>query len=262
MKIFIYIKPFILLPIRLTAVILCVILGFLTQILIFFWIKPYLKRSIIALWSRLVLAAFGIKLVTNSFKISTYKSADFTKNQTALYVSNHISWLDILVIQSVAPVVFVAKSEIKSWPILGWLVTMADTCFINRSRRSALLKVHSTLTTYLQAGQSICIFPEGTTSNGQQILPFHASLFQAAIDAGVVVQPIYLNYSHSAAAYIDNISLLASVCSVLLAPKLQVTLVKSAILPTALQTRQHLATEAHQQVVNEYAKQISNDVPN
>jgi 1-acyl-sn-glycerol-3-phosphate acyltransferase len=114
----------------------------------------------------------------------------------------------------------------------------------------------------LQAGQSICIFPEGTTSNGQQILPFHASLFQAAIDAGVVVQPIYLNYSHSAAAYIDNISLLASVCSVLLAPKLQVTLVKSAILPTALQTRQHLATEAHQQVVNEYAKQISNDVPN
>ncbi len=267
MKILIYIKQFILLPIRLTAIILYVILGFLTQILVFFWIKPYLKRSIIALWSRLVLFAFGIKLQADSFKKSTYKSIYFTKNEVtkaepALYVSNHISWLDILVIQSVAPVVFVAKIEIKSWPILGWLVTMADTCFINRSRRSTLLKVHSTLTTYLQAGQSICIFPEGKTTNGQQILPFHASLFQAAIDAGVVVQPIYLNYSHSAAAYVDNISLLASVYSVLLAPNLQITAVKLPVLPTILQTRQCLAIEAHQQVAGEYARYVTNYIPN
>ncbi|MEN9911743.1 MAG: hypothetical protein RI956_187 [Pseudomonadota bacterium] len=216
---------------------------------------------IIALWSRLVLAAFGIKLVTDFSKTNLIKNeaikAKKIKAETALYVSNHISWLDILVIQSVAPVVFVAKSEIKSWPILGWLVTMADTCFINRSRRSTLLKVHSTLTTYLQAGQSICIFPEGTTTDGQQILPFHASLFQAAIDAGVVIQPIYLNYSHSAAAYVDNISLLASVRSVLLAPKLQITVVKLPVLPTILQTRQCLAIEAHQQVVGEYAKHIN-----
>lgn len=251
----------ILLPFRIIVLLLCVLIGLLIQSFVFFWIKPNIKHKIIAIWSRVVLQVLGIRLntvTTNAGIHASYSELNLSshKNEAALYVSNHISWLDILAIQSVDPVVFVAKSEIKSWPVLGWLVALAGTCFINRSRRSTLLRVHSTLTAYLQAKQSICIFPEGTTTDGQQILPFHASLFQAAIDAGVKVQPIYLHYSHKSAAYIDNISLLASVYSVLTAPALSITVLKLPTVSTKCITRQALSSQVYQEMLNKHIEFI------
>jgi 1-acyl-sn-glycerol-3-phosphate acyltransferase len=208
-----------------------------------------------------MLLAFGVKLqvfqAKTPLKNTAVASAASTVStaSTALYVSNHVSWLDILAVQAAAPVVFVSKSEVKSWPVLGWLVAMAGTCFIDRSRRSALRSVHQALTQHLQAGQSVCIFPEGTTTDGSQVLPFHGGLLQAAIDAGVAVQPVRLDYSHTAAAYVDEVSLLGSVRAVLLAPRLHVRVHLLTALPTADAliaqppiTRQYLAQTAQQLV--------------
>lgn len=228
----------ILLPLRVVLVLLCTLLGLLTQLALFWWISPQAARRVVALWSHAMLACLGVSL-------RIPRSSAASLQQAALVVSNHISWLDILALQATVPVVFVAKSEIKSWPVLGWMVSLAGTCFIDRSRRTALRTVHNTLTTHLQTGQSVCIFPEGTTSNGKQVLPFHAGLIQAAIDAGVPVQPVRLQYSHSAAAYIDELTLLTSLGNILLTPHLSVTVQTLASLDIEGATRQTLGLLAH-----------------
>jgi 1-acyl-sn-glycerol-3-phosphate acyltransferase len=227
-----------LLPLRVMLVLLCTLLGLMAQLVLFWWISPQAARSVVSLWSHTMLACLGVRL--------RFQNAPSSNTQhTALVVSNHISWLDILALQAATPVVFVAKSEIKSWPVLGWMVSLAGTCFIDRSRRTALRTVHSTLTAHLQKGQSVCIFPEGTTTDGKQVLPFHAGLMQAAIEAKVPVQPIRLHYSHSAAAYIDDLTLLTSLGNILLTPNLCVTVIALPSLGIEGATRQTLGLLAH-----------------
>jgi 1-acyl-sn-glycerol-3-phosphate acyltransferase len=226
-----------LLPFRITLVLACTLLGLSAQLALFWWVKPHTARRVVALWSHAMLACLGVRL-----QIQTSNPAP---QQTALFVCNHVSWLDILALQASAPVVFVAKSEIKSWPVLGWMVALAGTCFIDRSRRTALRTVHSTLTAHLQAKQSVCIFPEGTTSDGQQVLPFHAGLLQAAIEAGAPVQPMRLDYSHREAAYIDDMTLMTSFANILLTPRLAVTVRVLPAIRVENMTRQALGIQAH-----------------
>lgn len=200
------------LPFRLALVLAWTVCGLVVQVTIFPWVAPRKRRFVVIFWSHVMLRCLGVGLDVRG---------DASK-ETALVVSNHVSWLDILVLQAAMPVVFVAKSEIRSWPVLGWMVALAGTCFIDRSRRSALRSVHKDLTAHLTVGQSVCIFPEGTTSDGAGVLPFHVGLFESAITARVAVQPVYLHYSSVAAAYIGDMSLAGSVLRVLLAPRLQV----------------------------------------
>jgi 1-acyl-sn-glycerol-3-phosphate acyltransferase len=225
------------LPVRLAMVLSCTLAGLFAQLALFGWISPPSARRIVTLWSRAMLACLGVRLHIQTMKASSDKAS--------LVVSNHISWMDILALQATLPVVFVAKSDIKSWPVLGWMVALAGTCFIDRSRRTALRTVHKTLTTHLKAGQSVCIFPEGTTTDGAQVLPFHAGLLQAAIEAGVPVQPIRLNYSHRAAAYINDMTLLGSLGNILLTPQLTVTVHLLPDLSVGGTTRQSLGHQAH-----------------
>ncbi len=227
-----------LLPVRVALVLLCTAIGLIAQLSLFWWVSQTTARRVVSLWSRTMLACMGVQL-------RIQYSPEAATKQAALVVSNHISWMDILALQAAMPVVFVAKSEIKSWPVLGWMVSLAGTCFIDRSRRTALRTVHSTLTEHLKTGQSVCIFPEGTTSNGEQVLPFHAGLLQAAIEAGVPVQPIRLQYSHLAAAYVDDLTLLTSLGSVLLTPHLSVSVQALPRLSIEGATRQTLGIQAH-----------------
>jgi 1-acyl-sn-glycerol-3-phosphate acyltransferase len=112
----------------------------------------------------------------------------------AMVVANHVSWLDIFVINALQPCCFVAKSEIRAWPVLGWLADKAGTVFIARGNRRDLRHIFKGLVTSLQLGERVAFFPEGTTSAQGAVLPFHANLFEAAIDAGVPVQPYALRY--------------------------------------------------------------------
>jgi 1-acyl-sn-glycerol-3-phosphate acyltransferase len=111
-----------------------------------------------------------------------------------LVVINHVSWLDILVMLAAQPVSFVSKSEVKRWPIIGWLATNVGTLYIERTNRRDALRVVHQIAQALQAGQLIAVFPEGTTSDGKQLLPFHANLLQAAVSAESPVQPVALRF--------------------------------------------------------------------
>jgi 1-acyl-sn-glycerol-3-phosphate acyltransferase len=140
-----------------------------------------------------------------------------------LVVANHISWLDILVMLAVQPVRFVSKREIKTWPLIGWLATNVGTLYIERaSRRDAMRVVHQiaaalTVTDDVQPS-IIAIFPEGTTSDGSKVLPFHGNLIQSALSADAPVQPVTLRFLNVdtgtislTPAYIDDDNLLSSV---------------------------------------------------
>ena len=116
-------------------------------------------------WSLLVLKTVGIKLEISG-----------QRQNCLVYVSNHVSWIDILVLNSLLDIVFVAKKEVKSWPGLGILAILAKTIFIER-RSLNVLQQKNLLESSLANGQSLCFFPEGTSTDGLDVSPFKSSLF-------------------------------------------------------------------------------------
>ncbi|SFM74103.1 1-acyl-sn-glycerol-3-phosphate acyltransferase [Variovorax sp. OV329] len=169
-------------------------------------------------WSRRMLEVLGVRLVVQGTPPA---------QGPLLLIVNHMSWLDILTIHAARHVRFVAKSNIKNWPMIGSLSTGAGTLYIERERpRDAMRLVHH-MAEALRAGDMIAVFPEGTTGDGKVLLPFHANLLQAAISAGAPVQPAALRFadrrsdeSTDAAAYIGDDSLLQSLWRTLSAPPL------------------------------------------
>src|SRR3984957_5803512 len=138
----------------------------------------------------------------------------------ALVVGNHISWIDIYVVNAWRPTPFVSKAEVRRWPVVGWLAQQLGTVFIEREKRSDAKRIVHELAQRLGSGELMCVFPEGTTSNGTGLLPFHANLFQAAVSASCPVQPICLMYADArgqtlAPAYIDDLTLGACIDAIL-----------------------------------------------
>jgi 1-acyl-sn-glycerol-3-phosphate acyltransferase len=114
--------------------------------------------------------------------------------ERGLLVSNHMSYLDILVYSSVAPCVFVSKKEVKSWPIFGQMARMAGTVFIDRSRSADTRLVNAEMLEALSSGAVVVLFPEGTSSDGASVLPFRPALFDAAVRANELITPAHLRY--------------------------------------------------------------------
>src|SRR5690606_2701047 len=145
------------------------------------------RQWLIRNWSRVLMACCGVKI----------RVRGQPKTEGAvLWVSNHVSWVDIFVLDSVRAVSFIAKSDIRKWPLLGWLVAGAGTLFIERGRRHAVRAVGHQMSERFARGEAVGLFPEGTTSTGQDVAPFHTSLFEPAIRAGVDVQPVALLFYH------------------------------------------------------------------
>jgi 1-acyl-sn-glycerol-3-phosphate acyltransferase len=136
----------------------------------------------------------------------------------ALLVSNHVSWLDIAVIHAACPHArFVSRSDVLHWPLLGWLIKSVGTLFIDRERKRDALRVVHEVAAALGRGETVAIFPEGTTGAGEAVQPFHANLLQAAIGCHVPVQAVALRYHQPgqrfsrSACYINQMTLLHSV---------------------------------------------------
>lgn len=141
-------------------------------------------------WSARVLALMGVRLLPSGQPRPGAK----------LLVANHVSWLDIMAIHAVCPEArFVSKADVQRWPVLGALIGAAGTLFIQRERKRDALRVVHQMAEALGRGDTVAIFPEGTTSEGHGLLPFHANLLQAAIAAEVPVQPIALRYADAEA---------------------------------------------------------------
>lgn len=111
-----------------------------------------------------------------------------------LWCANHVSWLDVIVLGSLGEIAFVSKSEVRRWPFVGWCAAAAGTLFIKRGASSAFA---DSIAERLRGGETIAIFPEGTTTCGARVEGFHPRLFAAAIAAGVAVQPLALRFSEA-----------------------------------------------------------------
>ena len=110
-----------------------------------------------------------------------------------LLISNHLSYLDVLVLSSLTPAVFVSKHDVKFWPVFGQLAVLGGTVFVNRERRFQVGEVNDEITTALKQGALVVLFPEGTSSNGQDILPFKSSLLEPATNP---VWPLAVGWIH------------------------------------------------------------------
>ena len=114
--------------------------------------------------------------------------------EAILLVANHVSWLDPFVINAVRPMRFVAKSEVARWPVIGWLAARAGTLYVIRSQRHHTAQINQQVVKAMQGGEAFAVFPEGTTTNGSVVLPFHASLLQPAFESGAPLVPVALCY--------------------------------------------------------------------
>ena len=170
----------------------------------------------VQVWAAQLLALWGIQLRVLGQPVTA---------GPALMVANHISWLDISVIHAARHCRFVSKSDIRDWPLVGLLATGAGTLFIERASRKDALRMVKDMADAMQEGDVVAVFPEGTTSDGRDLLPFHANLIQSAIQANVPVQPMSLKFVDArtgdtsfAPCYIGDDTLIGSVWRTLTAP--------------------------------------------
>lgn len=119
-----------------------------------------------------------------------------TTSSPAFFVSNHISWLDILIISSVLPVSFLSKAEVKDWPFIGTLAAKAGTLFIHRGSKNGAAEAIELMQVKLKAGHSVASFPEAKTTDGTSVHNFHPRLFAAAIETETLTQPVAIRYPH------------------------------------------------------------------
>ena len=200
--------------------------GLTTCALLFWWVKPHTKQALIQRWSRKLLALLRVSLVVHGEPVEGKDLAG------SMLVSNHVSWIDVYAINSWYPPRFVAKSEIRSWPVIGWLCAQTGVLFVERARKRDAHRIMHAIADAMRAGDAICVFPEGTTSDGLQLLPFHANLFQAPVSAGAPIRPLALRYRIAATgelttipAYIGDLSMMDTINAILNGPPLVVEVV-------------------------------------
>ena len=173
----------------------------------------------------------------------------------SLVVSNHISWLDVLVIQSLMPGLFIAKTEVQSWPVIGKLARASGTIFVDRLSLKSTRRMAERSAEALRQGYCVAGFPEGTSSDGADVAAFHANLFDAAVKAGVDVQPLALRYvnshtgvRHDAAAFTGDDTLVSSIQKVVATNSLSCRVQFAPRINTGGQTRKSLASQSHQSI--------------
>lgn len=165
-------------------------------------------------WSRKLLAILGIELRVSGADIAP----------GTLIVANHVSWLDIFVINAVAPAAFISKAEVRKWPAIGWLAAKNETVFLQRGSRGHARIIGGEIAQALRGGAIVALFPEGTTTDGSHVQHFHAALLQPALDTGSPIQPLALRYRDAhgdycrAPAYYGEMSLLECIANIVAEP--------------------------------------------
>ncbi|MGQ2966830.1 lysophospholipid acyltransferase family protein [Methylophilus sp.] len=173
---------------RITRITLLVLTGLTLATLVLPVASRRVRLGLIQWWCQTLLRCFNIAITVSG-------SPPGRDTHGVLFVANHISWVDIHAINSVLPVRFVAKLEVSNWPVFGYLVRKSGTIFINRTRQRDAARVVKLASNALKLRDNLCVFPEGTTTEGQQVLPFKSSLIQAAIDANTMVIPVAIRYA-------------------------------------------------------------------
>lgn len=236
------------LVVRLSRLVLHLFAGLATCALVFPLLDASARQRRVKRWSARLLAICGVEL-------HIIGTLDEQALRRALLVSNHVSWLDIFAINALLPCRFVAKSDIRGWPLVGWLCEMAGTIFIARGRVRDVRKIYEGLVLSLQAGEHVAFFPEGTTAAQGNLLSFHANLFEAAIEAQVPVQPCAVRYVdatgnlHPAADFIGDTTFAQSILTIMKAGGMRAHLLLPPPIPTGTAThRRDLAAAARESI--------------
>ncbi len=216
------------------------------------WVRcPRLSREAkwaeIQAWSQRTLCGMG---VTVHLSPESNLSPMFESPQ--LLVANHVSWLDVLVIQSLQPSIFVAKKEVRSWPVVGAIVQACEVVFVSRGSPSSARQMVRDVSEALAQGYRVTGFPEGTSTEGHAVRHFHANLFEAAIEREVDVHPMALRYVNDQTgehclvpAFVGEIGFVESLHKILTAPSITVRLSTGEALPSKGHTRKSLAQLSH-----------------
>lgn len=226
-----------------------VIAGLLTLFIRFPFATQELKNKLIQNWSIKLLRIFGIEL--------RLKNPEILPTTPYLLASNHISWMDIHAINAFKPIRFVAKSDVEGWPIFGWMAKQLGTVFIKRDNSRHGKYVANEVARVLET-QSVCIFPEGTSTVGEGVLPFKPNLFESAVIARVPVYSLAISYKSSltgqktdVAAFVGDMGLLESMAKILHDRQLIVDLVflaPSGATPEASKDRKWLALHSQEAI--------------
>lgn len=242
---------------RSTRLLLHVISG-LVQSAIYPHLSQPAQKRMAQNWSEGLLAILCIRL--------RFSGTPPTTGVRVMLAANHVSWLDVYSLIAVCPARFVAKSEIRSWPLLGWLSQNAGTLFIERTKRSDTARINQDITNALTIGDRVAVFPEGTTGDGTVLRHFHASLLQPAVTAETLLYPVAIRYHDTAgqiskaAAYVD-VSLLESLQQILRQPWIEVELIFADPVNSSGKNRRELARFAEQAIANALSLPVPHKAP-
>jgi 1-acyl-sn-glycerol-3-phosphate acyltransferase len=194
-------------------------------------------------WSRHLLRIFGLRAIRFGEPTS----------DPALFVANHTSWLDIEAMHTQRAACFVAKAEIKHWPLVGWLAASAGTIFHHRGNNGSLNHVMQTMVERMRAGRSVAVFPEGGTSHDGATGVFHARIFQTALDAQAPVQPVALRFTRNGQRVLDRgfrdgESFVQNIVRLLGAPPLDFEIHFLDVVPPSPNARRHMAELARARI--------------
>jgi 1-acyl-sn-glycerol-3-phosphate acyltransferase len=171
---------------------------------------PSTRRRLVRWWSGKLVRIVGLRVRVSG-------PLPRAHGEAAMIAANHVSWVDTFVVMSVRPARFVAKSEIRDWPVAGWIAQRAGTLFVKRERRRDIAQILGPVHEALAQGDCIGLFPEGTTTEGDRLLRFHSSLFEPAIANAATIHPAAIRYERAdgspcpALAYVGEISFMESV---------------------------------------------------
>ncbi|TAG49654.1 MAG: 1-acyl-sn-glycerol-3-phosphate acyltransferase [Betaproteobacteria bacterium] len=226
---------------RLLRLILKMLAGLAISVTTYRWAKPEQRRHIVRTWSRELLAILGV----------TVRAANFPSGaeRPVTLVANHVSWADIFALNSERACHFIAKAELREWPLAGRLLANVGTIFINRSDRKETLRLGRVVHELMDAGETVAVFPEGTTSIGHDVMKFHASLLEPVVAAGGEVWVVAIRYfaagkRSDAAAYIGDMNLLQSLRAIHAASPMTVEVQFLRAIDCANNNRRAVAAEA------------------
>ena len=211
-------------------------------------LKPAKRRRILKTWSRQLLDILNIGIRTEG-------QWPVRGEGGYLVVANHVSWLDIFVLNTIYPSRFIAKTEVRNWPLIGWLCKRSNTIFIERALRQDAASINQQISLLLEQGVCVGLFPEGTTTDGRQVGHFHSALIQPAIDAGAMLCPIALRYQNeggkqsNAAVFTGEVTLSRSIWRILRSPRFDALLVFTPALATVGENRRVLARAAQEAIL-------------
>ena len=245
--------PFITRIYRLFRIIIHTIAGLFLAAVVLPFVNSKVKSSLIKRWCAGLLKAFNIHL-------KLFGQLPLTTSQGFMLVANHVSWIDIHALNSLIALRFISKDDVKSWPIFGYLAIKVNTLFIDRAKLHEASKIVDICAESLIKNDNLCFFPEGTTSDGRQVLPFKSSLLQAAINANACIYPIAIRYLNedgsinTQMAYAGETTMLQSVVSIINIKSPKVELHFLAPINSAGQNRRQLTQFAFDVIVAKLAK--------